>query len=70
MLNISMSKFDKLIKNIMESMVVGGDASVLGPNAHGTPAEGDARFPYSFGKIQRRQLNSKPRKNRQTNKRR
>jgi hypothetical protein len=70
MLNISMSKFDEIIKNIMESMVVGGDASVLGPNAHGPHADGDARIAHGFGKIQRRDLRPKPRprKNRQTKK--
>jgi hypothetical protein len=53
MLNNSMNKFDELYKKIMESMVVGGDASVLGPNAQGEPAKGDMRIPFTFG-IQRR----------------
>jgi hypothetical protein len=68
MLNISMSKFDEMVKNILEFMVVGGDASVLGPNAHGTPAEGDARIPYRFGNIQRRELKPNKSKNRKKKK--
>ena len=51
-------------------MVVGGDASVLGPNAHGEYADGDARIAHGFGNIQRRELKPNPRKNRQTKKRR
>ena len=50
-----MSKFDEIYKKIMESMTIGGDASVLGPNAHGPHAEGDVRLPFSFG-TQRRKL--------------